>query len=400
MSAKNDPFIRINARCPICGNDTANRYLKSKMYTPVVTEDDHFVKEYKWELEQLKTLRPEYYQVWHCDNCHFCEEKEVFRGEDDLSGKIEILQEKLLIETRRPDSIIAKVGNLIDFESEDVSWSSALAAHILAIHIHNQLSPNMRLAGKLARFYLRTAWLFREKNYSEEEEGAIRIIMDPELSHALAELKAEWPEGPFDEDTAMDKAIEYYKLELENLGRVDNIRQEVSLMFLLMSMYLKLDRKRDAMDYVRIIFRSCTKRRGSTQKALENIVNRKNVSSNQIEHVKTLLVWLNNTIERTVQMSENITKEIFEEEYPEARKLIMGMQDATPEAVLAKLRENDFFEATCRRVVEIFKKNLINVNLDNLEEAEIAEKQRREKKKNRGFLGKIADIIKGEDEEN
>ncbi|MHC4871364.1 MAG: DUF2225 domain-containing protein [Planctomycetota bacterium] len=397
MSAKNDPFVRIATKCPICERESDNRYLKSKMYQPLEVEDDKFVKTYKWELEQFKVLRPEYYHIWHCSNCHFCEEKEVFRGEDDLSGKVEILQEKLLIETKRPESIFGRLGELIDFESEAVSWSSALAAHVLAIYIHNQLSPNMRLAGKLARFYLRTAWLYREKSYSAEAGG--KIIPDPELSHTLAELKTEWPDGPFDEDSAMSKAIEYYKLELENIGRTDNIRQEVSVMMLLMSMYLKLERKKDAMDYIRIIFRSCTKRRSSTQKAVENIAKRKDVSSKQIEHVKTLLVWLNNTIERTVQLSEKITEEIFQEEYPKAREKVIQLKEPTPESILEMMREEGFYDATCRRVVDIFKKNLISINLENLSEAEAAQKEKKEKQKNKGFFSKIADIIKGEEEE-
>lgn len=398
MSARTDAFVTVSCKCPICEREVTNRYVKSNMYQPVEVEDDRFVKKYRWELDQYKRLRPEYYHVWHCPYCHFCEEKEVFRGEDNLDGKLEMLQDKLLIESRRPDSMMVQLGELIDLQSGFVSWSSALAAHMLAIYIQNQLSPNMRLNGKLARLYLRTAWLYREKRYPEMAAG--REPDDPELIQVLNDLKAEWPDGPYDEDVAMQKAIEYYKLELENAGRLDNIRLEVSIMFLLISLYLRLDDKRTAYSYVRMIFRGCTKRRGTTQKALEGAARRDNVTGKQIERIKSLLQWLNNTVERASTMAEDLTEAIFRDEYPKARESVLEIEgEPTPEAVLEHLREAGFFEGTCRRVATIYKKKLIQTDLESLEEAEAAADRAAREEKNRGFFSKVFGRIKGEEEE-
>jgi hypothetical protein len=366
------------------------------MYTEAETEDDHFPVRYRWELEQYQELRPYYYHIWYCPHCHFAEEKEVFRGEDTLDGKLEMLKDKLLIESRRPNGLMSRLGEQVDYEQSFIDWSSALAAHILAIFIQEQLSPNMRLNGKLARLYLRTAWLYRE-----QQMDAIRTAPSQtpqKLARLLEDLKEEWPEGPFSEEAAMSQAVEYYKLELENAGRADNIRHEISLMFLLASLYLRLDQKREAYGYVRMIFQQATRRRASVQKALEGGVRRGKLNERQIEHMKSLLQWLKNKIEQASAMADQVSHAIFKDEYPEAQKMVLKMGEVPPDFVLKKLREAGFFEGTCRRVATIYKKKLLDTDIDDLEAAESAADQAARKQKNKGFFGRIADMVKGEEE--
>jgi hypothetical protein len=397
MTARTDPFVRVTCKCPVCEQEVVNRYIKSKMYTPVTTEDDHFVREYRWELEQYKRLRPEYYHVWYCAHCNFCEEKEVFRGEDDLGGKLEMLQDKLLIESRRPDSVMSRLGACIDFQGGVVSWSSALAAHLLAIFIQNQLSPNMRMNGKLARLYLRTAWLWRELRYPELHGG--KDPLAPELKELLDGLREEWPDGPFEEETAMDKAIEYYKLDLEGSGRTENVRHEVSTMFLLVSLYKRLDDKRTAYSYLRMIFSECQKRRMSVKKALDGAAKRDNVSGRQMEHLRSLHQWLGNTVERTSGMLEELGDAIFREEYPRARETVLAMSNPEPDAVRQKLQDEGFFGLTCQRVSQVFKKDLIETDVEDLDEAEAAHDRAAREERNRGLLGRLAKMFKGDDRE-
>jgi uncharacterized protein (DUF2225 family) len=395
VSAKSEAFIKINATCPICERETVNRYVKSKMFTPLEMDGDRFVKTYRWELPQYEGLRPTYYHVWHCPHCHFCEEKEVFRGEDDLSGKIDLLKDKLLIEMRRPNNIMATLGEHIDFYAERVSWGSALAAHILAIHIQELLSPNTRLSGKLARLYLRTAWLYREMTIPEIAE--VQETSQPELEALLCKWQESWPDGPFSEEAAIEKAISYYKQELDQAGRVDDVRHEVGIMFLIIALYLREGNRRGAMDYVQMIFRGCTQKRVATKRAIDAGVKKGKIPAKRLEAMKSLVQWLNNTIERITALSEKLTHEIFEEEYPRAREVVLTMQEATPEEVLKKLREEEFFEGTCRKVANLVKKKLVANKLENLDEAEAAaaEKARAEKKK--GFFGKLMGSLKPED---
>ncbi|GEM_PF-1597277 len=392
MSAKNDAFIRINAVCPICQREATHRYVKSKMFTPTEVEDDRFVRKYRVEVPAFQNLRPEYYHVWHCPHCHFCDEKEIFRGEDDAGGKLEILREKLLVDSRRPDSLITRLGTTIDMQAEFVTWSSTLAAHIVAVYIQGLLTPHMRQNGRLARLYLRCAWLYREKNDPEISGG--RVAPEPELQQVLDELKSEWPDGPVDEERSIRKAIEYFKLDLDTAGRGDRIRQEISIMFLLVSLYLRLDEKRAAMGYVRAIFQQATQRRHSSQRALDGAGRRSNISSQQIERLKTLVQWLNNTIERTVALSDRLTELIFADEYPRAREIVLSMDNPTPEGILERLRSEGFYEGTSRRVSQLFKKKLLETELEHLDEAEATAEAEAQQQQSRGFFKRILNMLK------
>jgi hypothetical protein len=398
VAEKDSPFVQVTGKCPVCEAEFVGRYLKSKAFTPAETEDDRFVRTYKWDMEEFSHIRPEHYHLWHCPECHFTEEKEVFRGEDDMGGKLEILGERLLVESRNPESFLVRLGELIDLDSENVTWSSALASHLLAIYIQNMLSPNMRIPAKLARLYLRTAWLYREATLPTR--GVEPVQAEPELEEVLVDLKSDWPDGPFGEDVCMNNAIASFKQELENVGRSDNIRSEISIMFLLVSLFLRLDRKREAMNYVRAIFQNCTKRRGVLQKALENAGRRKDVGAKQVDRIKNLLSWLKNTIERAVTLSEQVTKMIFEDEYPKAREIVLRMKEPTHEQIIETLREKDFYEATSRRVADLHKKGLVRFKLEELPAAEAAyAKKLAEQKKRGGFFARLVDKLSGEGEE-
>ena len=171
--AKETPFVPVKIKCPFCETESVQRYIKSRMFQPDVVEDDSHVATYKWENVEFATVRPNFYHVWHCPNCHFCDEKETFRGEDDSAGKLELIKEKMLIYARMPGSLISRLGGRIDFSADVYSVESAILAHLLAIYIQELLSPNMRQFGKLARFYLRTAWLFREQAAPGALEAAV-----------------------------------------------------------------------------------------------------------------------------------------------------------------------------------------------------------------------------------
>lgn len=398
MSAKSDPFVRVTCNCPICEREALNRYIKSKMFTPVETEDDQFVLRYRWELEQHSHLRPEYYHVWHCPHCHFCDEKEVFRGEDDLSGKLDILRDRLLIEARRPDGVFVRLGQLIDSQSDELSWSSALAAHILAIYTQNQLSTNMRLTGKLARLYLRTAWLYREQGHPEIFASA--ATPDPRLTQELQALQEEWEGGPFDETSALRQAMENYTRELDNAGRVDNVRLEISIMLQIVALHRRLGDKPKAYEYARMVFQQCTKKRGSVRQALEGAGRRNNVTERQLEQLRSLAQWLQNMLERAKGLADELAQSIFRDEYPRAREIVLAMESPTPEDILLRLRKEGFFEGTCRRVAVIYKKRLIEAELDDLADAESnAAKEAEEKRKNKGLFGRIAGLFSAEEED-
>ena len=367
MSAKYEAFINVETKCPMCGATATNRYVKSKLFTPVEVEDDHFVKTYKWEMPQFDHIRPNFYHIWYCTACHFADEKEVFRKEDDSDGKLDMIQDRLLVEARRPDSVITRLGSMINSTEDFFSVKTALALHLLAIYIQEMLSSNLRQTGKLARFYLRTAWLFRELRYLDEA-GVARSPELAEFFTAIAGIKEQdWPEIPNAEKETILQAISYYKAELDHAGRSDDVKQEVVIMFLVAALYERLEDKREALSYVRMVFQQCSKRRGSLKKAIDNAV-RGTATGKQIETLKNLHQWVSNQLERASVESERLSEAIFLEEYPEARKVVLAMQNPDPQAVVEELRKRDFYDGTCRRIAHLLEQNLLHRTEDPLKE--------------------------------
>lgn len=393
MSEKHEAFIRVETKCPICGADTVNRYVKSKLFTPVTVEEDHFVKTYKWEKPQFEHIRPNYYHIWYCPACHFADEKEVFRHEDDSGGKLEMIQDRLLIEARRPDSVLTQLSSMVDIEEDFFSFRTTLALHTLAIYIQEMLSNNLRQTGKLARFYLRTAWLYREIRYMKEANLPEPPGLDTFHQTILSVQEQEWPEAPNTEKDTIEKAIAYYKAELDHAGRVDDVKHEVVIMFLIAALYKQLQNKREAISYVRMIFQQCSKRRGSLKKAMDNAV-RGTATGKQIETLKNLHQWVSNQLERASQESENLAEEIFLEEYPAAREAVLAMepQPPDPKDVVELLRQKDFYEGTCRRVATLMSKNILERMEDPTQP--LAPVEEAPEDTGGGFLSKIKKMLK------
>jgi hypothetical protein len=359
MAGRNDAFVHIATKCPLCQRDSRHRYVKSKLYKPLEMESDQHVRTYRWETPQHEAIRPNFYHIWHCPFCHFCDEKEVFRDEDDSGGKLELIREKLLISSRAPNSIFMRLGDVIDLRQEVVTLDSALAAHLLAIHVQEMLSTNNRQYPKLGRFYLRTAWLYREGRELKD------VPRDPppegfdDWSAFLESLQDEWPEIPLTEDAAMDQAIRAFNFDLERSGATHEIRHEVGVMFLLADLSERRDKLDDALRYVRHIFQAATRKRQVTRGALDRGAARKEASAQKIESMRSLITWLNNAIERATTLSERLNQIIFEREYPRAREIVLAMEEPSVQAILQRLREEGFHEYTARRIAALYSKRLL-----------------------------------------
>ncbi len=354
-----DAFIHVAVKCPICQRESRQRYLKSKLYTPVEVESDMHVVKYSWESPVYEGIRPNFYHLWHCPHCRFTDEKEVFRGEDDCGGKLELIREKILIYSKAPNSLITRLGKAIIGEQPFFTLENALCLHLLAIYLQEMLSANMRQHGKLGRFYLRLAWLYREKRSWQVPE---RDVPPPFASYGdfFAAMQQDWPAIPLQEETAIDAAIANYQEELAHSKRVDDIRFETNTMFLLAALHSRRDRLDDALACTRHIFQQANRKRQLTRQALDAAVNKGKATGQEIENLRTLVNWLNNVVERTATLNEELGNRIFDREYPRAREAVLAMPQPTPENILTHLHELKFHEVTCQRLAAMIRQKTLS----------------------------------------
>jgi hypothetical protein len=344
--AKETPFVPVKVKCPFCEAESVQRYIKSRMYQPEIVEEDSHVASYKWENPEFSHVRPNFYHIWHCPSCHFCDEKETFRGEDKSGGKLELIREKLLIYSRMPNSLIARLAAAIDFSRDDYSVDSAIAAHILAIHEQELLSPNLRQFNKLARFYLRTAWLYREKRDLSLMDGKTPGGFES-FQAFLESFREEWPGMPLGEDAALETALARYRDILNHSSNAD-VKFEINVMNLIIAVLRRMGRNPEALRAVRGVFATATKARQTARAAVQKGIN---VAQNQ-----GVLNFAAGVIDKATTLAEELGEIVFKEELPAAREAVLKMGPVDAKTVLDKLREHKFSDITCRRLAKMFEK--------------------------------------------
>lgn len=344
--AKDNPFVPVKVKCPFCEMESVQRYIKSRMYQPETVEEDTHVATYKWENPEFSQVRPNFYHIWHCPTCNFCDEKEVFRGEDNSGGKLELIKEKLLIHSRMPNSLIARLGAAIDFSRDDYAVDSAILAHILAVYEQELLSVNMRQYNKLARFYLRLAWLYREK-----ETLALEDTVTPNGAGSFREFlesfKGEWPDIPLEETPALETALARYRDILNHAVNVD-VKYEINIMSLIVAMLRRGNRNVEALQMVRGMFGAATKARQVARAAIQ-----KNIDPARNQGV---LNFAAGVIDKAMTLSEELSEIVFKEELPAAKEAVLKMGPVDAKTVVDKLRELKFSDITARRMGKMFEK--------------------------------------------
>ena len=343
--SKDTPFVPVTVNCPICQQPSEQRYLKSKMFQPLEVENDQHVASYQWENPTFAHVRPNFYHLWHCPACHYVDEKEVFRGQDNCGGKLELLREKTLIATKAPGNLVGRLGQAVRDRSEFVAVETAITTHLLAVFLQELLSPNMRQTGKIARFYLRLAWLYREKDALGAPEETPSGFAD--YAAFLDEAAKQWPALPRDEKTAIQTAAAMYEQDL-NQRRTDDPKFEINVMNLLSCLHERAGRLQDAMKYVRAVFSSAAKTRNGAKAAAQR--------GQSPEKMTALANWMNQAVEAASTRAEMLGELVFKEELPRAKEAVLQMGPVTAEQVTAKLRELKFANVTCTRVAAMFAK--------------------------------------------
>lgn len=344
--AKETPFVPVKVRCPFCAMESTQRYIKSRMYQAEIIEEDQHVATYKWENPEFAQVRPNFYHIWHCPTCNFCDEKEVFREEDNSGGKLEMIKEKLLVHSRMPNSLIARLGAAIDFSKDYYTVDSAILAHLLAIYEQELLSINMRQYNKLARFYLRLAWLYREKETLAQEEIGVPAGYGS-FKEFMESFRAEWPGIVTEEAPALEVALERYQDILNRSVNAD-VKYEINVMLLIMAMLRRNGRNAEALKMVRGVFGAATKARQVARAAVQKGIN---AAKNQ-----GVLNFAAGIIDKATTMSEELSDIVFKEELPAAKEAVMKMGPVDAKTVLEKLRELKFSDITCRRMAKMFEK--------------------------------------------
>jgi len=201
MAALQSPFIRKTVKCPACHHPYGQRYFRKGLFVAGKEEPDHFVAEFQWLNDKTEQVHPPYYFVCYCPKCFYSDTIEDFSDpwRTDFGPYVVKYFRRIL---KSGDPFKDALGARVDYEHMD--FQSALHLHLLALYAQMLPPPDLQDAYKIARLYLRVAWLYRE---SPLGEAPPRSAAPPVLPKA--------PPRPVESAPSMVEPL------LEHIDRVD-----------------------------------------------------------------------------------------------------------------------------------------------------------------------------------
>ncbi len=190
------PFYEKEVKCPVCGETSTHLYLKDNVYTVNKREDDLFISSYKWAKSDFNRYNLYHFYFWHCPHCKFTEE----RGEFLKKKSLQVIKPNYVIKSFKQkaskDRVISHLSQHIKYPYTD--YLSNLTLHLLAIYIQFLPEGYRRDLEKIARYYLRTSWIYRlEKSSNRTDDENIFFeeymnryeMMQTHFLNALASLE-------------------------------------------------------------------------------------------------------------------------------------------------------------------------------------------------------------------
>lgn len=225
---KDSPFLLVDAKCPVCGILTEQRYFKSSVFYTPSTDIDIKPLSYVWQRPEFQTCYPPFYYIWFCPKCSFAGNQGAF---ERISSNTDIpdrqVVQAVLDASKSPDNaeLLEMLSEGIDFESVD--FIMAMKLYLLAIR---QMECVRAVAERdsipLGQYYLRLSWIYRDFVTSNPAEASDPVGFKKlmfKYKYLGMRIRKVWPSAPLDEDAAQAGSHKYYN-QAYNLSPVVNTK--------------------------------------------------------------------------------------------------------------------------------------------------------------------------------
>jgi hypothetical protein len=157
-------FVEQNVQCPVCSVRVPLKYPNPRLYVADTRDTDSRVTTYRWLEGYSDTTVPHFHPVWQCPQCYFAAFNESILN--PKGAKENYLREGFKALPGDAMFWMADLHKLVP--KEDMDLQGAFAKHLIAAFAAQLPEVEKRDHAKLARLYLRIAWLYRE---AEEMAG-------------------------------------------------------------------------------------------------------------------------------------------------------------------------------------------------------------------------------------
>jgi len=204
------PIVKRKIICPICEKESYQYSIMPNQYIIEEKESDQHPIKIKWYNPDFQDIKPHYYVLFHCPYCMFTDFEDNFTKPLTITN-FQSLRSNYIKPNPTKTKVLQFFNSKISYEK--MNFTSALFAHLNAIYIYElEEREQYKDVKKLARLYLRTAWLFRE-----EESNKI-ISNDDELLKELQNNIDNLNSGLNDLNRRLNPLVDNIKRRVIELG--------------------------------------------------------------------------------------------------------------------------------------------------------------------------------------
>jgi uncharacterized protein (DUF2225 family) len=338
MSAAKTPFVKKAVSCPVCGSSCENRFIMPKTYVEKEVETDRHVKEYKWLDEDYAGFHPPFYHFWHCPTCKYTSsQRDFLKAGEDQGSNFSII--KRCVQQMQPSQkqIVQLLGSDINYDN--VSFTMAMNAHLLALFIQELPSSTDRDDNKIASYYLRTGWLIREQMAKEDPDGEFENYKE-----FLGKLGKLWEGIPQSEAECLNRAAESFKKAYQNHPKYADILHATDLMILISEIYMRAGDMKEAMASLNNVMQTGQKFRASMGETMRKDKEAGRLTVSRKAQLDAQANKVNVLMEKAGDMRQEIIKVKIAKQEPKAKAVVAKLQQKGMETedIREKLKEFNF----------------------------------------------------------
>jgi uncharacterized protein (DUF2225 family) len=244
-----NPFLKANVVCPVCGMEHEQTKLKSHLFIEQGRDIDLKPLTILRKKKGLGHIHPAVFFMWHCPYCHFTAARSEY--ENPLQDSV-VSPEKLkkaIVLAYKNDPSIHQVFDLLTPKTydENMTHYNAVQLYLLAIYQMQLVDDFVNKEPiNIGRYSLRLAWLFRDIESSEK----LKKQFIPDIINLTNSLQKYWRDVPFDETQALKLSIYFYEKTLTGTTTIKSDQAEVDLVLLISRIFLKINELTDARKYI------------------------------------------------------------------------------------------------------------------------------------------------------
>lgn len=338
MSAAKTPFVKKEVPCPVCGSGAENRFIMPKSYVEKEVETDRHVKEYKWLDSDFESYHPPFFHFWHCPTCKYtASQRDFLKPGQDQQSNFSLI--KRCIQQMKPNQkqIVQLLGSDINYDN--MSFTMAMNAHLLALYIQELPPAADRDDNKIASYYLRTGWLIREQMAKEDPDGEFE-----KYKEFLDKLGKLWENVPQSEPDCLNAAAENFQKAYQNHPKYADILHATDLMILISEIYMRAGDMKLALKSLNNVMQTGQKFRQQMGETMRKDKEAGRLTATRKAQIDAQGNKVNLLMEKAGDMRQEIIKVKIAKQEPKAKAVVAKLQakGMDTEDIREKLKEFNF----------------------------------------------------------